>query len=80
MFEKALAPVAVREPAPRWGDILARVETSVAQARRRVALWADRLDRDAQEELEAAVRVFMRTLERYAGKADKGPSASPPKE
>ncbi|MEJ5366400.1 MAG: MBL fold metallo-hydrolase [Desulfosoma sp.] len=80
VFEKAVPPVAVREARPPWDDVLARVEARVAQARRRVDLWAERLDRDAQEELEAAVRVFMRTLERYAGKAEDDPAGSHPME
>jgi len=80
VFEKAVPPVAVREAGPRWGDVLGRVEARVAQARRRVAVWAERLDPDAQEELEAAVRVFMRTLERYAGKAEDDPAGSHAKE
>ncbi|ROR01771.1 MBL fold metallo-hydrolase RNA specificity domain-containing protein [Desulfosoma caldarium] len=69
-FDEAEKPTAV--PAmvrPRWDEVLAAVEARVAQARRGVDLWAERLDADASEELEAAVRVFVRTLERYTGKA-----------
>lgn len=79
VFEKAV-PQVVREAGPPWGDVLARVEARVAQARRHVDLWAAQLDRDAQEELEAAVRVFMRTLERYAGKAEDGTAGAAGKE
>ncbi len=62
----AIAPAVVR---PHWDEVLATVEARVLDARRRVESWADRLDTDAREELEAAVRVFLRTLERYAGKS-----------
>lgn len=69
-FDKAAKPTVVPEVArPRWDEILAVVEARVAQARRGLDVWAERLDADGTEELEAAVRVFMRTLERYAGKA-----------
>lgn len=80
VFEKAAAPVSVREMGPRWKDVLAGVEARVVQARRRVDLWAEGLDREAQEELEAAVRVFLRALERYAGKTEDDLSDAHPKE
>ncbi|MEJ5347575.1 MAG: MBL fold metallo-hydrolase [Desulfosoma sp.] len=70
LFEEAVQPtIAPAVVHPHWDKVLATVEARVAAARRRLESWADRLDTDAREELEAAVRVFLRTLERYAGKA-----------
>lgn len=75
VFDKPGLPV--RPPAavrPRWEEVLNSVKERVSGALSRVDIWAKDLDRDADEELEAAVRVFLRTLDRYAGKSGEARS------